>query len=165
MRSLLVFCVILILLFAVFPVAARAGSVSSVELIENSKEFDGKKIVYQGEVVGDLMLRGEHAWMNVNDGENALGIWCSADSARKIKHKGSYSFFGDTVVIEGIFHRACSEHGGDMDIHATKIDVTKAGHRVSHPFNKGKALLAFGLLMLSGVLFAINRLKVRKLQG
>ena len=35
--------------------------VSSVELIEKAKEIDGKEIVYEGEVIGEVMTRGEYS--------------------------------------------------------------------------------------------------------
>ncbi|MEW6188629.1 MAG: DNA-binding protein [Actinomycetota bacterium] len=163
MRLRLTFCAIIILLLVTST--AMAASIPSTELIENSRKFDGRKVIYRGEVVGDVMIRGNHAWINVYDGKNALGIWCSADLARKIRYKGEYRYLGDTILIEGIFHRACPEHGGDMDIHAIKVDVIKSGHTVAHPFNIRRAFIALVLLMISGGLFVINRLKVRKLQG
>ena len=32
--------------------------VSSVELIEKAKELDGKEVIYEGEVIGEVMTRG-----------------------------------------------------------------------------------------------------------
>ncbi|MDP2927900.1 MAG: DNA-binding protein, partial [Candidatus Omnitrophota bacterium] len=74
------FTLTLIILFLVFgpQTAAFSQSLSSSELINNAKEYDGKLIVYSGEVIGDVMLRGEFAWVNINDGQNALGAWMSA---------------------------------------------------------------------------------------
>jgi len=67
------FKLILIILFLIFGALGQrmafAQSLSSSELIRNAKEYDGKLIVYSGEVIGDVMLRGEFAWVNINDGE------------------------------------------------------------------------------------------------
>ena len=53
--------------------------VSSTELIEKAKELDGKEIVYEGEVIGEVMTRGEYSWVNLNDGLNAVGVWMGND--------------------------------------------------------------------------------------
>lgn len=183
MRKQLLFCLVLVsVLFFLGVCPAWANPISSQELIEKCQYYDGRRVAFRGEVVGDVLDRGDYAWVNVNDDKyssynveegrslegynSGQSIWVKEDLlAGKIQYLGDYKHAGDIVEVEGIFHRACPEHGGDMDIHATKIDLTRVGHRVSHPFNKGRALLAFGLLMLSGGLFAINRLKARKPQG
>jgi hypothetical protein len=92
-----------------------AGSLSSVDLIERSEDFDGQIVTYEGEVVGDVMRRRDFAWVNVHDGKNAIGLWMRSSDALKIKHKGGYKHSGDRVRVRGVFNRACSQHGGDLD--------------------------------------------------
>jgi len=144
----------LIILFLVFSPqkAVFSQSLSSGELIRNAKEYDGKLIVYSGEVIGDVMLRSEFAWVNINDGENALGAWMSAALTKEIKFTGNYESRGDCLEIVGIFHRACLEHGGDMDIHAQSLRKIGNGRIVQEKLNFDKVSLS---LILLGALFLI----------
>ena len=49
---------------------------TSDTLINESNQLDGKIIHYQGEVVGDILRRGDFCWINVYDGKQAIGIYC-----------------------------------------------------------------------------------------
>ncbi|MBU4251708.1 MAG: DNA-binding protein [Candidatus Omnitrophica bacterium] len=127
-----------------------AQPVSSSELINNAKQYDGKIVTYSGEVIGDVMLRGEFAWVNINDGKNALGVWMSAALAQEIKFTGNYKARGDRLEIVGVFHHACPEHGGDLDIHGRFLRKIASGRMVKEKLNFDKVSLIFILL---GVLF------------
>ena len=145
---------IFMILFFVFNAlsAVFSQSLSSSELIKNAKEYNGKLIVYAGEVIGDVMLRGNYAWVNINDGENALGIWMSAALTKDIKYRGSYKSRGDSLEIIGIFNQACLEHGGDLDIHARSLFKIINGRTVKENLNFDKVSLG---LVLLGALFLI----------
>jgi len=104
-----------------------AQPIQATELIENAKEYDGKIVVYEGEVIGDIMVRGEYCWINLNDGEAAIGVWIKKDMAKEIEYKGSYRFRGDWIRVKGIFNRSCLEHGGDLDIHAISLEKIEKG--------------------------------------
>jgi hypothetical protein len=131
---------------------AFAKELSSSELIKNAKEHDGKVITYSGEAIGDVMMRGEFAWVNINDGENALGVWMSSSLAKEIKFTGSYKTFGDKLRITGIFNRACPMHGGDLDIHAQALYKLADGGQVVRKLQQSKKDLS---LILLGALFLI----------
>jgi aspartyl/asparaginyl-tRNA synthetase len=124
-------------------------AVTSDELINKAKEYDKKEVVYTGEMIGDIMQRGQYAWINISDGNNAVGIWLPYDQTKQIKYKGSYDFIGDTIKVTGTFNRACAEHGGDFDIHAKKIEVVKEGHRVIRTVNYQNFYIAAGLFILA----------------
>jgi len=132
--------------------AAFAQSLSSNELITHAKQYDGKLITYSGEVIGDIMRRGEFAWVNINDGNNAIGVWMDAGLTKEINFTGTYKSQGDTLEISGIFHRACPEHGGDLDIHAQKTRKLARGKMIAYKFDALKVELIFILL---GALFLI----------
>ena len=129
-----------------------AQPISSTELINKAREYDGKSVIYAGEVVGDIMARGDFVWLNVNDVENAIGIWLKKELAGEIQFAGSYHAEGDRVEITGVFHRACIQHGGDMDIHANNIRKISPGRPVREELNTGKRNFTFILL---GVLFLV----------
>ena len=129
-----------------FTLTCLAQPVSSTELINNAKLYDGKTVIYSGEVIGDVMLRGEFAWVNINDGQNALGVWMSSALVKEIKFTGNYKSRGDILEVEGVFHRACLEHGGDLDIHAQSLRKVGNGRVVKEKLNFDKAILSFILL-------------------
>lgn len=148
------FKLILLILFLVLSSlrVAFSANISSSELIKNAKEYDNKLIAYAGEVIGDVMLRGEFAWVNINDGENAVGVWMSAVLAKEIKFTGNYKSRGDRLEVTGVFHRACLEHGGDLDIHLRSLSKVANGRVVKENLNFDKINLS---LILFGALFFI----------
>jgi hypothetical protein len=137
-----------------------AQPLSSSELINNAKQFDGKIVVYEGEVIGDVMVRGNYAWINLNDGQNAIGIWIPASLGKEIVYTGSYKSKGDWIEITGIFHRACVVHGGDLDIHASALRKTSTGKPTIEPLNVAKrnqVLIGLGILCLILILRQLSR--------
>jgi hypothetical protein len=105
------------------------------------------------------MVRGDFVWVNLNDGENAIGIWLDKELAKEVKFAGSYQTKGDQLGIAGVFHRVCIQHGGDMDIHAQEIRKINPGKLVKEELDKGKRNLAFillGILCLA-LIFARRR--------
>ncbi|MEK7313927.1 MAG: DNA-binding protein [Deltaproteobacteria bacterium] len=137
--------------------------VSSVELIEKAKEIDGKEIVYEGEVIGEVMTRGEYSWVNLNDGLNAVGVWMGNDFLSLISFAGGYKYRGDWLQVRGVFNRACRQHGGDMDIHAQDIIKIRSGRAVKHRLVPEKKRI---VLILAGVCLCllIGQLLSRKLK-
>jgi hypothetical protein len=136
----------------------HAQPISSTELINKAREYDGKSVVYAGEVVGDVMARGDFVWANVNDGDNAIGVWLSKELAGQIQFAGSYHAKGDRVEITGVFHRACIQHGGDMDIHAQDIRKISPGRPLGeepHTRKRNLTFILFGVLCV--VLIFVRR--------
>lgn len=124
----------------------REEEVNSEELIENMDAYDGHEVVFRGEVVGDVMVRGEYAWITVNDdhysrealheagklrgGNSGMGIWLPSAEAEQVTIVGRYGTVGDFVEVRGIFNADCVEHGGDVDIHATSLEVLEPGRHL-----------------------------------
>ena len=129
-------------LILAWPAFALGEEVGSNDLIERAQEYDGREVVYSGEVIGDILDAGDHVWLNVSDGSNALGVWTDRDLAREIQVAGRYAQHGDTVQVTGIFLRACPEHGGDFDIHAKSVTLVQRGYPVSHEVTRWKVWLA-----------------------
>lgn len=119
-----------------------ADTIDSSTLIEEAKNYDNSQVLYEGEVIGDIMARGAYTWINVNDGANAIGVWLPTSEAMKITYAGSYKYQGDTVRITGEFHRACTQHGGDLDIHASKLEIIGSGVKQDIPLDISKAIWA-----------------------
>jgi len=129
----------------------------SLDMLNNAKQYDGKTVSYKGEVIGDVMIRGDHAWQHVNDGYIAIGIWASKQLIQDISFAGNYNKRGDTVEVSGIFHRSCLEHGGDLDIHAQAIRIVSSGAFVTQPVNKKKIYLGIISLMIVLLFYAMKK--------
>ncbi len=122
------------------------------DLIENSISMDGKKVIIQGEVIGEELERGEYAWININDGSNAIGVWIKQDLINNINYYGNYKNSGDIVQITAIYHRACREHGGDIDLHSTNFKIISSGYSFDRQISLEKMGSALLLSFLSIVL-------------
>lgn len=147
---------VLFLLFA-YPAAVVGEEVSSSRLIDQAKALDKQDVIYIGEVIGDILNAGDHVWLNVSDGSNAIGIWTQSGLASDIQVAGRYSQHGDSIRVSGTFHRACPEHGGDMDLHADTVTLITRGYPVSHDVPAWKVWLAV-LLTIAAATFMANML-------
>jgi hypothetical protein len=135
------------------------GVISSKELINNAKLYDGKTVVYAGEVIGDVMVRGDFAWVNLNDGLNAIGIWVPKSLIKDILYEGSYKSKGDWLEVIGTFRRNCPEHGGDLDIHAQAIRKTGAGRALTERLNVAKRNMFLVLTVILCLTLILRQLK------
>jgi len=126
---------------------------SSIELVNESVYYDGRSVVYRGEVVGPVMVRGEYGWVNAYDGGYAVGVWCAKEECGKIRSYGNYNHKGDIIEVSGVFHKACPQHGGDLDIHASSLEISEEVHLI-HPAvaeRKKQTTVVLGLLALIAI--------------
>ncbi len=142
-----------------------AQRVTSKELIENAAGYDLKEVVYQGEAIGEALERADHCWVNVHDGNAAVGLWLSQDDCSKINFFGDYNTTGDTIEIKGVFHRSCTQHSGELDIHVAELRVVEQGAKREHIFNRKKMnlfLVLFSVLCLLWILQILKLLQRKK---
>ena len=160
-----------IVLIAFFAIAGAASvsagqqftdeSVSVAQLVEEAAKNNGREVLIEGELIGDLMARGDHLWLSVLDKGTAVGVWAEKGKLPSIRFLGAYGVQGDRVRIRGIMHRACPEHGGDLDIHAETVELLKRGKIVGHPINRLKIFAAFALSIVGLWLVSLWRRKER----
>jgi len=152
-----------IVLFFIFltlnSISWAQGIISSTELINNTRLYDGKTVVYEGEVVGDVMVRQDYAWVNLNDGINAIGIWVPKTLIKDILYEGSYKSKGDWIEVTGVFNRACALHGGDLDIHAQALRKTGSGRILTERLNLGKRNILLVLTVTLCLVLILKQLK------
>lgn len=141
------------------PCVLYAQPLSVAEILKDPKSFDGKTIVFEGEVIGDVMRRGNFAWVNVYNYDDALGVWMSASLAAGIDYTGSYREIGDKIEVVGVFHRACPEHGGDMDLHAQGMRRISCGAPIPEKLSAKKRNVIIILLGVFTVLWIFTRSK------
>ncbi|WPX09075.1 hypothetical protein [Anaerocellum danielii] len=153
MRKFWIILLILIGLVAKVSLeTAFAKPIDSNTLINNAFKYDGKMVEFQGEAIGEIMKRGDFAWVNIHDGQNAIGIFMRYEDAKKIRYLGRYRVKGDIVYVKGTFNRACKEHGGDLDIHAQKVEIVKRGYKVDERVDKARAVVGIGIFLLGSFL-------------
>jgi len=143
-----------------FALTCFAQPITSAELISNAKIYNGKAVNFSGEVIGDVMRRASFAWININDGNNAIGVWIRLELTKDIVYTGSFKSRGDRVEVTGIFNRACLEHGGDLDIHAQALRKINSGRMVPEHVNIDKinlSLIFLGVLCLVLILTKLMR--------
>ena len=149
------------------------------DLIENMKTYDGKTVTIGGEAIGDLMVRGTHAWFTVDDdpysnksieagGELvgmsniSMSVWADKIDTDNIKILGGYKNKGDQVTVTGVFNRACQQHGGDTDIHAFSVEVIRPGHPFGRHLQYWKLFTVLMLAALIAFLWNIRRSSIKK---
>ncbi|MDD5747031.1 MAG: DNA-binding protein [Candidatus Omnitrophica bacterium] len=127
---------------------AETGDVVTVaDLLAQSQAYTGKTVTIQGEAIGPVLREGRFVWVNLLDGNRALGAWMRSSMGNAVSHTGRYSRHGDDLKVTGVFNRACSLHGGDCDIHAVAVVRVHPGYRLKHPISKAKKhAVAFWLL-------------------
>lgn len=149
--------------------AAATEMPLSAFLVEEAGRFDGTVVEFEGEAIGEAMVRGEMAWIHLNDDAYRLrnieegqplggyntgqAVWLPADLADRIGVFGDYHAQGDVVRVVGRFNAACPEHGGDMDIHAEELVVLRAGHPVVDPVRNWKLALAAASALAAGLTY------------
>lgn len=132
---------------------ASANTVSSQDLINNAPLYNGKIVAYEGEVIGDVMDQ----WINVNDGNAAIGIFYpDAEMVKSIKLCGGYNAIGDRVLISGRFNQACPDHGGDLDIHAQKIEVAAAGTAIKRDIKSAHIYSLLILILTASIIYMLK---------
>lgn len=130
-------------------------------IIEHAAELDKQEVTVSGEAVGEVMNRGSHSWININDGTNAIGIWMSSSDAQKVKYFGNYKYKGDVLKVSGIFNRTCKEHGGESDIHGTALEVEKTGHVEDEQISSTKTAVAALSAVLAASLMILFLIETR----
>ncbi|MEW5803514.1 MAG: DNA-binding protein [bacterium] len=144
------------LMIVLSPCISQGRLLSSDTLINQSNRLDGQTVQFRGEVVGDIMDRGAYCWINVNDGSQALGIYCPTSMVKSIRFIGDYKQNGDTVEVSGIFHKACKQHGGELDIHAESLKIIQTGTKRKHPVAESKLYLAISSFFCTILTFSLH---------
>ncbi len=157
-----IFLVILCLGMVISRSNCYAQPSTSLDLINNAKRYDNKTISYKGEVIGEVMIRKDYVWLHVNDGIIAIGIWAPKTMIQDIRYAGDYHKKGDIVEVSGMFHRSCSEHGGDVDIHASEIKKAISGSLVIQPISRKKVYIGVYSLILVLLFYALKKFFQRR---
>ncbi|MDI6713224.1 MAG: hypothetical protein QMD96_08305 [Anaerosomatales bacterium] len=157
-------------LAGLLPAAAAAQEalpVSVADVVARAAEIDGRAVVFEGEAIGEALRADEESvWVNVLAGGTAIGVWMPREMARPIERWGGYRQTGDTVRVTGVVNLACDEHGGDLDVHATSLEVVERGVERAETVRLRDGLVgAAGFALAAAAFLAARRRSLRGSEG
>ena len=145
------------------PTEAAVLVDSFLSLVREGKRYDGMEIEIEGEAVGDVMMRGSYAWVNVRSPEDvALGIIVTPEQARRIRRTGDYFHAGDHVLVTGTFYRFAPRYGGETCVVAREMTVVRGGFATPRPIARGRVNAALILTALTVLSLAALAVKCKK---
>lgn len=159
---------------------APLGRITSSRVLECPDAFDGQVVTYIGEVIGDVLHRGDGAWVLMNDdayalevgplashGEfrgynSGLSVWLDGDLAQLVEQPGGPDWRGDVLQVQGVVHRTDPRDGGGLTLRATEGQVLAPAVALSHPLNRPQAVAAVVLSVVALALVVYERLAARR---
>lgn len=159
------------------PAIAEGVRVTSGQVLDCPVAFDGRRITFVGELVGDLLARDGGAWVLVNDDDYALvlgplpahrerrgtnsglSVWLPDRFHDQVTGLGRPGQRGDLVRIEGVVRRSDPSDGGGLSLRAEQLQVLSPAASVDEPLNLAQVWLAVGALGLAGGLWSGRRLR------
>lgn len=162
------------------PPPSPIGRVSSTEVIECPDTFDGHRVVFVGEVIGDVLERDDGAWVLMNDdayalevgpipgagelrGTNSgLSVWLQPEMAQLIEHPGGPRWRGDVLRVSGVVNRVDPADGGGLTVRAITADRIAPPIPLDPPINVPQAIAAGVAVLFALALTAVERLRARR---
>lgn len=125
-------------------------------LVSTNRALNNSDVSFSGEAVGDILNAGEGSkWVNLRGSSNSvISVYLSDEQAGVVRYVGDYHTTGSTLRVTGTYHIACPEHQGELDVHATSIEVVDGGGPVIHTVNAGRLGLAFVLCGIAAIVLA-----------
>ncbi len=160
-KKIVVFIIIFSFIFIINCYATDTIEIN--QLIENASSLDNTVLTIQGELIGEALERNEYAWINVNDGTNATGVFIKQSDIDKIKYYGDYKHRGDIVKITGTFYKSCKAHGGDVDIHCSSLEIIEKGHINKEEVSRFKIIFAVILFIIASLILIVYLKQIKSI--
>jgi hypothetical protein len=126
--------------------------------VRDSQQLDGTEVVLVGEAIGEALRAGSGGrWVNLLGGGAGVGVVMSDDDADSIERFGDHNGTGDTVQVSGVMNRACSEHGGELDVHAAEVEFVSRGTETENVPDRWKLTLGLALALVAVVEYRLYR--------
>lgn len=125
------------------------------DLLDNPSLYNNKSIALEGEVIGEVLERGNYSWVNVSDNTGAIGLWLTKKDSLIIKNFGSYKSTGDILKVTGIYNESCIQHDGDTDIHVSTIVIAAPGKANLLSVSSSKIKIAAFMILLCIINYVI----------
>lgn len=132
-------------------IATRVGVLAS-----GNRALNDSDVSFEGEAVNDILNAGDgYKWLNVRGTSNAdISVYADDELAKLVVNVGDYHTTGTNIKVTGTYHIACPEHEGELDVHASSVEVIDAGGPITHLIAPGRIGTAFVLCAIAIALFA-----------
>lgn len=148
-----------ILVFLV--VSLNVWSQTLEEILKEPLIYDGKKVVVQGEAIGEALRDKDGLWINISYQGYNIGIFFRDKIlTNKIKNFGSYKMRGDMLEVKGIFYAICPFHA-QRDIHADGVEVVEKGEPRIEKVAEFKITLSYVLAIICLTLGGVYFIKIK----
>lgn len=136
--------------------------------------YDGIRVRYTGEAIGDLLVRDGGAWVLVNDDDYALqvgplpahgehlgtntglSVWLPTEFHASMTGLGRPNQRGDVLVIEGRIVRADPRDGGGLTLRATDVEVAAASTTLAEPLDVPQLWFALTMAVIAAGLWLLR---------
>ncbi len=127
------------------------------DLLSASYRLDKKNIRLIAKVVGQpIYADSDHVWVNVKEQRRCIGIYMSNELASQISYFTNYNNVGDTIILEGVFMRACNDHANELEVHASGLTIKDVGAPITYTIHTEWVILACVFLALGVVLVIVR---------
>jgi hypothetical protein len=141
------------------------GRIASAQVYACPLAFDGLRVTYVGEAIGEVIPRSGGAWLQVNDDDYALevgpisghrelrgfnsglSVWLPDGLHERIEGVGRPERRGDVIQVTGVLLRADPQDGGGITLRADQLEILAPAVDVPEPFHLLQAIVA-GILVL-----------------
>lgn len=155
-------------------------AVTSNEVLDCPRTFDGRRVRYEGEVVGAVLPRSEGAWLQLNDdvyagdlgplpahrdyrgGNAGLGVFVPRELAADIAHVGGPQSRGDRVAVVGVFHRVDPATHEIAVIRADRGSIIGPGGAFRDEPLRDRQVVAVVLAVVAAGFVAVERYATRR---
>jgi hypothetical protein len=156
------------------------AEVASNDLYDCPSAWDRRPVRYTGEVVGAVLRRGEHAWVQLNDdvyalgagplrahrdyqgGNAGIGVRIPAAVADEIRWVGSGLARGDVIEVRGVFRRVHRPTREPAVIIAETAVIVRSGEPFTDPLLPDRLVAAGVLGVLAVGLVIVERVVARR---
>jgi hypothetical protein len=136
------------------------GRLSSAQIYACPSAFDGFRVTFVGEAIGEVLRRRGGAWVQVNDDDYALdvgpigahleqrgfnsglSVWLPDGLHERIGGVGRPELRGDVLALEGVLLRADPADGGGITLRADRLEVVAPAVEVPEVLHVLQAIVA-----------------------
>lgn len=151
------------------------GRITSTQIYACPEAYDGLRVTYVGEAVGDVLVRPGGAWVQVNDDDYALevgpvgahrrlrgfntglSVWLPDGLHERLEGVGRPGRRGDVVLLEGVLRRTDPADGGGITLRADQLRTVAPTTPMPEPLHRPQAVAAAVLAVLAVAAFAWSR--------
>ncbi|HSK47097.1 MAG TPA: hypothetical protein VLA05_03725 [Coriobacteriia bacterium] len=137
---------------------AATAPLSPAQVVALDNGSDGSTVTVRGEALGEVLrAQGGGSWLNVLGDGVAIGLWGDTQLYSPVEEFGDYHWRGALVEATGVYNVACDQHGGDRDVHITRLSVIEPGARIERPVHLWKLVVGAAIASATALLWLRGR--------